>query len=177
MSPIGPITHVVIHYSATYPDQNLTAADIDRMHRARTPPFRCIGYHLFIRRDGSVETGRTETEQGAHVIGQNAGKIGICWAGGLERDSGAHVGVNNMAPTQEESLIRLIRDLRERYPGAKVVGHRDLAPTQCPGFDVIPWWAEIERAQAEALAGADQPTPAAWLARVWRTASRVLGRT
>jgi hypothetical protein len=79
MSPIGKITHVVIHYSTTYPDQDLTAADIDRMHRARTPPFRCIGYHWFIRRDGTAEEGRPEIEQGAHVIGQTVGKIGICW--------------------------------------------------------------------------------------------------
>jgi N-acetylmuramoyl-L-alanine amidase len=62
MSPIGKISHVVTHYSDTYPDQDLTAADIDRMHRARTPPFRSIGYHWFIRRDGTIETGRPETE-------------------------------------------------------------------------------------------------------------------
>jgi N-acetylmuramoyl-L-alanine amidase len=148
MSPIGKITHIVIHYSATYPDQDLSAADIDRMHRARTPPFRSIGYHWFIRRDGTVEPGRPETEQGAHVIGQNAGKLGICWAGGLERASGAQVGVNNMTRAQEQSLIRLIRELLERYPQAKVVGHRDLAPTLCPGFDVIPWWAKVEQPPA-----------------------------
>jgi hypothetical protein len=81
------------------------------MHRARTPPFRSIGYHWFIRRDGTLEVGRSETEQGAHVVGQNTGKIGICWAGGLERTSGAKVGVNNMTPAQETSLIRLIREL------------------------------------------------------------------
>lgn len=143
MSPIGKMTHVVIHYFATYPDQDITAADIDRMHRVRTPAFRCIGDHWFIRRDGTVETGRAETEQGAHVIGQNAGKIGICWAGGLKRASGPRVGVNNMTPAQEQSLIRLIREVLERYPQAKVVGHRDLAPTLCPGFDAIPWWAEV----------------------------------
>jgi N-acetylmuramoyl-L-alanine amidase len=53
-----------------------------------------------------------------------------------------------MTPAQEQSLIRLVRDLLERYPQAKVVGHRDLAPTLCPGFDVIPWWAEVERPPA-----------------------------
>jgi N-acetylmuramoyl-L-alanine amidase len=94
MSSIGTITHIVVHYSATYPDWDLTAADIDRMHRARTPPFRCIRYHYFIRRDGTVEQGRPEHELGAHVAGQNAGKLGICWAGGLERGSGSGVGVN-----------------------------------------------------------------------------------
>ncbi|WP_424934796.1 hypothetical protein [Amaricoccus macauensis] len=77
MSPIGAITHIVIHYSATCPDQEITAADNDRMHRARTPPFRCIDYHWFIRRDVTVEASRPVAEQGARVLGQNAGKIGI----------------------------------------------------------------------------------------------------
>jgi hypothetical protein len=53
-----------------------------------------------------------------------------------------------MTSAQEARLIRLLRELLERYPGAKVAGHRDLAPTLCPGFDVIPWWAELERPPA-----------------------------
>jgi N-acetylmuramoyl-L-alanine amidase len=165
----------VIHYSAAYADQERTAADIDRMHRARTPPFRCIGYHYFIRRDGTVEPGRPEHELGAHVVGQNAGKLGICWAGGLERGSGSVVGVNTMTSAQEASLIRLIRELLERFPQAKVVGHRDLAPTLCPGFDVIPWGAVVERPPA--------PVPldifasvAVWLASFRRAVSRTIRR-
>jgi N-acetylmuramoyl-L-alanine amidase len=96
----------VIHYSATYPDQDLSAADIDRMHRGRTPPFRCIGYHWVIRGGGTVEPGRPEIELGAHVAGQNTGKIGICWADGLERASVPRVGVGNMTPAHEASLRR-----------------------------------------------------------------------
>jgi hypothetical protein len=46
--------------------------------RSSTPPFRSIGYHWFIRRDGKIEAGRSKTECGAHVIGQNTEKIGIC---------------------------------------------------------------------------------------------------
>ena len=39
MTALGPVTHIVLHYSATYPDQDITAADIDKMHRARVQPF------------------------------------------------------------------------------------------------------------------------------------------
>lgn len=138
MRPIGAVTHVVIHYAAIWPDQDITAADIDRMHRARTPPFRSIGYHWFIRRDGTIEAGRPETEQGAHALDRDAGSIGICWAGGLKRATGPAAGVNNMTPAQQASLLRLVRELLGSHPGAPVVGHRDLAPTRCPGFDVIP---------------------------------------
>lgn len=145
------ITHVVLHYSATYEDDDVTAADIDKMHKARG--WRGIGYHWFIRRDGTVEQGRPESQVGAHVGGQNSGKIGICCAGGLERETGPDVGVDNRTRAQIAAQIELIRDILKRHPGAEVVGHRDLAPTQCPGFDVRPWWAKVQRTKAP------KPTP------------------
>lgn len=145
-----PVTHIVVHYSATYEDQNITAADIDKMHKNRG--WKGIGYHYFIRRDGTLERGRPENEVGAHVGGQNSGKIGVCWAGGLNRKTGPNVGVDNRTDAQNETLIKLIRDLLKRYPGAQVVGHRDLAATQCPGFDVRSWWASVQKQKA--------PTPA-----------------
>lgn len=144
MSPIGsPITHIVQHYSATYPDVDVTALDIDRWHRQRG--WEGIGYHYFIRRDGTVEKGRPETVKGAHVEGQNTGKIGICLAGGIDRATGPNVGVDNRTPAQIKAQIALIRDILTRHPGAKIVGHRDLKSTQCPGYDAAAWWASVNR--------------------------------
>lgn len=141
---MAKITHIVLHYSATYEDQNLTVKDIDKMHRARG--WKMVGYHYVIRRDGVVEEGRPENRTGAHVGGQNTGKIGICCIGGINRATGPNVGVDNRTPAQIRAQIKLIRDLLKRYPGAKVVGHRDLAATQCPGFDVVPWWEKVQKA-------------------------------
>ena len=36
---------------------------------------------------------------------------------------------------QREALIGLIRDLKARFPGVKVYGHKDFANKACPGFD------------------------------------------
>lgn len=132
---------IVIHYSATYPDQDTTRADIDHMHKQRG--FREIGYHWFIRRDGTLEEGRAEGTLGAHVRGHNHNTIGICFAGGLDRETGPNVGVWNPTPAQEATMVQLIRDIQVRWPSAKkVVGHRNLGPTQCPGRDdVTEWWA------------------------------------
>lgn len=140
------VTHIVVHYSATFSDQTITAADIDKMHKARG--WKGIGYHYFIRRDGRVEKGRPDSVVGAHVGGQNSGKIGICWAGGLERSTGANKGRDNRTHQQTSALIKLIKELKEKWPQAQVVGHRDLASTQCPGFDVRPWWQKIEMGTA-----------------------------
>lgn len=147
---MNPITHIVVHYAATYPDQNITAADIDLWHRQRG--FNRIGYHWFIRRDGTEEQGRPEHVIGAHVANQNTGKIGICWAGGLDRATGPNVGHDNRTPAQTETLIRRIRDIKRRWPAAEVVGHRDLAATQCPGFDVRAWWASVEQVETATIA-------------------------
>lgn len=61
----------------------------------------------------------------------NTGKGGILlhWEASIERRARRRQSINR-APQQVESLIKLIRDLHKRYPGAKAVGHRDLAPTQ-----------------------------------------------
>ena len=146
---------IVIHYSATYPDQDITRATVDRWHRERG--FREIGYHWFIRRDGTLEEGRPEGTLGAHVRGHNSGTIGICWAGGLERASGPNVGVWNPTEAQEATMVQLIRDIQKRHPSAtRVVGHKDLVPTECPGLPrggVAEWWSRH---------GAEQPSSGFW---------------
>lgn len=138
-----PIKYIVLHYSATYPDQDLDVNDIRKMHLARK--FKDVGYHYVIKRNGVIQKGREDHVVGAHVAGHNSGSIGICCIGGLERATGPNVGVDNRTTAQIESTIRLVNSLMNTYPNAKVVGHRDLAPTQCPGFDVIPWWKEVSK--------------------------------
>jgi N-acetylmuramoyl-L-alanine amidase len=138
------IDTIVIHYSATYPDQVITRDTINGWHKQRG--FREIGYHWFIRRDGTLEEGRPEGTMGAGVTGHNgANIIHICWAGGLERATGPNKGVWNISPTQEDRLVRLIRDIQKRHPSAThVVGHIDLGTSQCPGLPkggVAKWWA------------------------------------
>ena len=135
----SPISRLVIHYSATYPDQDLDVDDIREMHLARG--FNDVGYHYVIKRDGTVQKGRPDNVVGAHVSGHNTGSLGICCIGGIERATGPNVGVDNRTEAQKAATVKLVRSLLEQHPGAQVVGHRDLAPTQCPGFDVRSWWA------------------------------------
>jgi hypothetical protein len=131
-----------MHYSATYADQDIGAAEIDRWHRDRG--FARIGYHWVIRRDGTIEAGRPEGVTGAHVRGQNTGKIGVCLVGGLDRATGPNKGVDNRTSAQIKAQIELTRDILARHPGAAVTGHRDLVATQCPGYDAAAWWASVQ---------------------------------
>lgn len=129
------ITHIIIHCSATRANQNLTAADIDKMHRVRG--FDRIGYHWVIRRDGTLERGRDEKDVGAHATGWNSHSIGICMIGGVNNKG---QGEANYTNEQFSALDGLLKALKSRYPKAAVIGHRDTgAKKDCPSFDVAHW--------------------------------------
>ncbi|WP_299648048.1 N-acetylmuramoyl-L-alanine amidase [uncultured Jannaschia sp.] len=148
--PDDRVTTIVIHYSATAIDgRPITAAEIDKWHRQRG--FAEIGYHYFIRRDGMAETGRDLSqpgrfEVGAHAKGNNSSSIGICYEGGVV-SADVNKGFDTRTPAQTAAMVRLIRELQERFGPVAVVGHRDMpyASTQCPGFDAGAWWADVNR--------------------------------
>ena len=112
---------VVIHCSATRCTRSYTVDDCRRDHRNRG--FADIGYHYYITRDGVVHAGRPLYTEGAHAQGYNRYSIGICYEGGLDiRGRPA----DTRTPQQKDTLHRLLQRLKEDYPQARVVGHRDL---------------------------------------------------
>lgn len=121
---------IIIHCSAVKPNQTSTVKQIDAWHKAQG--WRMIGYHYVVRRDGTVELGRPESEAGAHCTGVNQHSIGICYEGGLDSNGQP---ADTRTPQQKQSLIALIRELKTRYPLARVAGHRDYSPKPCPCFD------------------------------------------
>lgn len=147
------INRIVVHCSATPEGRDVTAADINKMHIARG--FKKIGYHYVVRLDGTVETGRKENEIGAHAKGYNANSIGVCYVGGLASDG--KTPKDTRTPAQKSALKKLLHTLKQRYPDARIVGHRDLSPDTnhngkvdkwewikaCPCFDAIPEYANI----------------------------------
>lgn len=147
------INLIVVHCSATPEGRDVTAADINKMHIARG--FKKIGYHYVVRLDGTVEMGRKENEIGAHAKGYNANSIGVCYVGGLASDG--KTPKDTRTPAQKSALKKLLHTLKQRYPDARIVGHRDLSPDTnhngkvdkwewikaCPCFDAIPEYANI----------------------------------
>ena len=124
---------IVIHCSATRATQRYTVDDCRRDHRARG--FADIGYHYYITRDGVVHAGRALYQVGAHATGYNEHSIGICYEGGLDIRGRP---CDTRTPEQKETLRKLLERLKEDYPEAKVVGHRDLPGVKkdCPCYNV-----------------------------------------
>jgi N-acetylmuramoyl-L-alanine amidase len=139
---------IVVHCSATRPSQNITAQTVREWHVAKG--WSDIGYHFFIRRDGTIEPGRHPDEVGAHVAGHNTDSVAICLAGGLDESGGSFANRPDLfTQDQWKSAELLVSTLRKMYPQASVCGHRDLSPDlnhdgkiqphewlkTCPGFD------------------------------------------
>ena len=99
-----------------------------------------IGYHWVIRRDGSLEAGRAEETAGAHAKGHNSNSIGVCMVGGMNEQGGSDC---NFTISQYKALAGLINDLKNRYSGCKIIGHRDISKKDCPCFDVKATLGEI----------------------------------
>ena len=133
------INEIIVHCSATPEGKDYTVAQIDQWHRQRG--FDCIGYHYVIYRDGSVHKGRDEQRIGAHCKGHNANSIGVCYIGGCATDG--KTAKDTRTTAQKVALVKLLRELRQRYPKAIIHGHRDYAAKACPSFDATKEYAVI----------------------------------
>ena len=125
------ITEIIVHCSATAEGKDFTVADIRRWHLQRG--FNDIGYHWVIYRDGSVHSGRDESIIGAHCTGHNSNSIGVCYIGGCASDGKTPKDTRTEA--QKIALLKLLKELRGRYPSAVIRSHKNFANKACPSFD------------------------------------------
>ena len=125
------IEKIIVHCTATPEGRDVSVADVTRWHRARG--FRTIGYHYLIGLDGRVHPGRPLEQVGAHCVGQNATSVGVCYVGGCDKQMRPK---DTRTAAQRESLRELVSELKARFPGATVHGHREFAAKACPSFDV-----------------------------------------
>lgn len=140
MRLLKEVKYLVVHCSATKLSQHVSAGDIDRWHRAQGWPM--IGYHWYINRNGLISEGRKEVYAGAHVKGYNHCSIGICYEGGLN-EQGSPADTRTAA--QRAALLYLLKELKQRYPQAKILGHRDFPGVHkdCPCFDAKKEYAAL----------------------------------
>ncbi len=110
---------LVIHHAAG----NGSVEAVHRSHLARN--WYGIGYHYYVRKDGSIWRGRAEDSVGTHTYGKNMSSIAICFEGNFETDI--------MGEAQRAAGKELIADILRRYEGIKVSCHRNHDSTACPG--------------------------------------------
>ncbi|MDU2992838.1 MAG: peptidoglycan recognition family protein, partial [Clostridium sp.] len=128
--------YIIYHHSAS---SNLSSEQIHDMHLQRG--WSGIGYHFYIRKDGTIYRGRKEEMIGAHAKGRNRDSIGICLEGNFEDESITYKQMN--------SLVKLSADMIIKYNIEESEGHKDVYNTLCPGknFDI----KEIQEKVADEL--------------------------
>lgn len=112
------------------------------------------GYHWVVEKDGKRTQLMIEDLPSNGVKGHNSDSINIAYMGGISRTGKP---IDNRTPEQKQSLRELLQELRQRYPDAKIMGHRDISPDlnhngkvdpwerikECPCFDAIEEYADI----------------------------------
>ena len=128
------ISLLVLHCTDTRPDQDFTIEKLMASHRARgfgDYP----GYHIYVRRDGTLYYCRPVEVKGCHVKCFNAQSIGVCYEGG-HSGSPEYKHEDNRTAEQMVVLDEIFTLLHEVYPEARIVGHCELNPCKaCPCLD------------------------------------------
>ena len=140
------VRYIVLHCTDTYPSANFTIEKLQASHRARGfGPYP--GYHFYVRRDGTLYYCRPITMRGCHAKGYNTGSIAVCYEGGRKEECrhGACPHAlhpmtpweDNRTPEQQVTLHHLLATLLQMFPGATLLGHRDLPGVHkaCPCLD------------------------------------------
>lgn len=126
------VQYLILHCSATRCDRDYTVKQLHADHKARG--FRKIGYHFYIRKDGTMTQHRRLLEVGAHCRPFNRCSIGICYEGGLDEYGKP---ADTRTPAQKVRMNELVHNLRKLFPRAVVRGHRDMPGVKkdCPSFN------------------------------------------
>ena len=133
------IKELIVHCSATPEGKDYNVDTIRQWHLQRG--FSDIGYHYVIYRDGSIHIGRDESIIGAHCTGHNTNSIGVCYIGGCASDG--KTPKDTRTTEQKQSLVKLLKELKTKYPQASIHGHRDFSSKACPSFDATKEYSSI----------------------------------
>lgn len=112
--------YIILHHAAA---TNCSPDGIHTIHLKNG--WAGIGYHFYIRKNGKIYKGRPLNTIGAHAVGYNDKSIGVCFEGNFENEV--------MNDAQLNSARYIINYLKNIYPNAKVIRHRDVNATACPG--------------------------------------------
>ena len=140
MKPLKQVSLLIVHCSATRCDRPFSVESLIATGEAR---FGQVSYHYYVRRNGDVVPLLPESVQGVHARHYNYCSLGICYEGGLDEKGCA---VDTRTPAQKASLYQLLKNLREDYPDARIMGHRELphVAKACPCFDASEEYKELQ---------------------------------
>ncbi len=123
--PARDIDRVFLHCSASDRDEHDDVAVMRRWH-VDERGWDDVGYHYFIKKDGTVQPGRDLEMTPAAQRGHNVGSVAICLHG---------LAAGRFTRDQYLSLIALCREIEDALDGgASFHGHSEVSSKSCPVF-------------------------------------------
>jgi hypothetical protein len=134
------VDELVLHYSSMDAERRTTHAgcpevvrNIQRFHMD-TKGWSDIAYNMLFCQHGVAFEGRGWFVMGASTLHHNRHTQATCFLGG-DAENRDDVTVPGRAAAEE-----LVREFLANFgAGKRVVGHRDLSPTRCPGEELYAW--------------------------------------
>lgn len=137
------IDYIVVHCTGTKPDASIEGIK----EHWKTLGWKNPGYHFVIYNDGSAARLADDAKVVNGAKGYNAHSIHVAYMGGINEFKREGC---TLTLAQTNTLATILERLAEKYPDAKIVGHRDLSPDadgdgrieecewvkQCPCFNV-----------------------------------------
>jgi N-acetylmuramoyl-L-alanine amidase len=141
------IKRIFVHCTAGSQKQTLK----DLLNEFKAKGWKKPGYHYTVFPDGEVKQLLPEAEVSNGVQGYNSTSINVSYVGGIDNKGRA---TDNRTEAQKASLLRLLKELKTRYPNAHIMGHRDIWgkdkskwKKMCPCFDAEAEYADILKEQ------------------------------
>ena len=133
------INYLVLHCSATQPDAKIESI---QNYWRKNLVWKSPGYHYVIKADGEIVPLLSIDKVSNGVAGYNSQIINISYIGGIDK---AGKPKDTRTEEQKASILKLLKDLKKRFPSVKIQGHRDFPKVAkaCPSFDVKQWLNEL----------------------------------
>ena len=133
------IKYIVVHCTAT--PQTATIAAIQRYWKDHLG-WKSPGYHYIIEPSGNVVQLHPEEKPSNGVKGYNSNAVHLSYIGGV---NSFNMPQDNRTQAQKDSMLRLIKELKFRYPMAVIQGHHDFPGVKkaCPSFDAKKEYATL----------------------------------
>lgn len=125
------IKYLAVHCTATSQKTSISAI---QSYWKNQLGWKMPGYHFIIQPDGMVVNLLPIDQVSNGVQGFNSQIINISYIGGVDANNKP---IDNRTPQQKASILKLLKELKQKFPTAIIQGHRDFPNVKkaCPSFD------------------------------------------
>lgn len=138
------IERIFVHCTAGSQRQSIE----DLKAEFRLKGWKYPGYHYVVDINGGIHQLLAIELVSNGVQGYNSSAINVAYMGGIDSHGKP---IDNRTPDQKDALILLLHRLKQQFPDAKIMGHRDIWGSDqkkwkkyCPCFDAMKEYKDIE---------------------------------